>query len=293
MKTIRKGASGKEVRILQNLLGIDADGIFGNNTRNAVLTFQAKYALDTDGIVGAKTWAMLAKVSPTVKYGSTGQYVRAVQLLVGATEDGVFGNNTKASVAETQSDVGLTPDGVVGPKTWAYLLADTVSSGAKKPTDYKQYDSRWKNMMYSNHGDKKQTIGSSGCGPTAMANIVAAWFDPAVSPVELCACAVEQGYRTYNSGTAFDFFAAMAKRYAFAAFRMTADTDAVIAALNRGALAVACMGPGYWTKGGHYITLWKCEGGYLYANDPASSVRQRASVDIFRKQRKMYFVFER
>lgn len=39
-------------------------------------------------------------------------------------------------------------------------------------TYYSQVDSRWKNTMYSNHGDYSQTIGSSGCGPTSAAMVV-------------------------------------------------------------------------------------------------------------------------
>jgi hypothetical protein len=34
---------------------------------------------------------------------------------------------------------------------------------------YSQEDPRWSNVMYSNHGDETQTIGTSGCGPTCAA----------------------------------------------------------------------------------------------------------------------------
>ena len=53
-----------EVKILQNLLkkdgfNIEADGLFGRDTEEAVKRFQREHNLDDDGIVGALTWAAL------------------------------------------------------------------------------------------------------------------------------------------------------------------------------------------------------------------------------------------
>lgn len=45
-----------------NSLGFNcgaADGIFGNNTKNAVISFQRSRGLDADGIVGPTTWEYL------------------------------------------------------------------------------------------------------------------------------------------------------------------------------------------------------------------------------------------
>lgn len=59
MKTLRLGSTGDDVRTLQRLLGIPADGIFGNNTELTVIAYQLEHGLTADGIVGAKTWAVL------------------------------------------------------------------------------------------------------------------------------------------------------------------------------------------------------------------------------------------
>lgn len=59
-KTIRKGKTGDDVKELQLLLGIKADGIFGNDTLEAVKAFQSKEGLVVDGIVGSATWAALS-----------------------------------------------------------------------------------------------------------------------------------------------------------------------------------------------------------------------------------------
>ena len=57
--TLKVGSKGSLVKVLQKKLGVTADGDFGPNTKNAVMTFQSKHGLVADGIVGAKTWAAL------------------------------------------------------------------------------------------------------------------------------------------------------------------------------------------------------------------------------------------
>ncbi len=53
----------------------------------------------------------------TVKKGSKGETVKAVQKALGAKADGVFGPGTEAAVAAWQKSRGLVPDGIVGPAT--------------------------------------------------------------------------------------------------------------------------------------------------------------------------------
>jgi N-acetylmuramoyl-L-alanine amidase len=50
---------GNEVRYLQGLLGIKADGVFGPGTERAVTEFQKRSGIAADGIVGPQTWGRL------------------------------------------------------------------------------------------------------------------------------------------------------------------------------------------------------------------------------------------
>lgn len=146
---------------------------------------------------------------------------------------------------------------------------------------------------YTITGSSKQTIGSSGCGPTSMADIMATWIDKTITPIEMCAYAIKHGFRTKNSGTAWAFFKSIAGAYGFSQFVQTKSMATAKAAIKAGALVVASMGPGYWTKGGHFICLWKCDDTYMYANDPASSVRKKQKLAAFESQRKQFFIFYR
>lgn len=54
-------------------------------------------------------------------------------------------------------------------RTWNVELGDY-----KGLTYYSQIDGRWSGKMYSSVGNRSQTIGSSGCGPTSAATVVTA-----------------------------------------------------------------------------------------------------------------------
>lgn len=59
MDVLRKGSKGTDVVMLQSLLGLYKDGVFGPLTEEAVKTFQNEHGLFPDGIVGPKTWEAL------------------------------------------------------------------------------------------------------------------------------------------------------------------------------------------------------------------------------------------
>ena len=82
----------------------------------------------------------------------------------------------------------------------------------QQPVSYLQTDPRWSAKDYSARGEKT-TIGASGCGPTAMAMVLATWADPQVTPATECAWALAHGYKAPRQGTYYGYFPPAAARY--------------------------------------------------------------------------------
>lgn len=128
---LRRGADSPFVKILQHLLrargfGLTVDGDFGPLTEVAVRVFQGSQGIAVDGIVGPVTWTRLFI---TVRPGSTGEAVKAVQVRLNLSEatpidvDGDFGPVTEAAVVKFQKSRVIDVDGVVGPVTWRQCVS--------------------------------------------------------------------------------------------------------------------------------------------------------------------------
>lgn len=256
-----------------------------------VCAWQSNHSLTSDGVIGKATWTALAKEAPTCSTSKlkTSAITLACQLLLGGnlTADAIFGTRTKQAVAAFQSSAGLSADGICGPKTWGALIGvkDEPTGKIINPyVHYLQWDKRWGSKMYSNHGDKKQTIGNSGCGPSAVAQVVAQWVDSNLTPVEMCQLALDNGYRTKNSGTNGAFCEFIADKYPeIEKCTRTRSVKTIKNALQKGALAVTCMNSNcdhFWTTGGHYVTaVGYDDKGYIYAADPNKSSCPRKQKD--------------
>lgn len=57
--TLRIGARGNITKLMQQKIGVSADGIFGSRTKQAVINYQKSKGLSADGIVGQNTWRKL------------------------------------------------------------------------------------------------------------------------------------------------------------------------------------------------------------------------------------------
>lgn len=64
LPTIRRGSVGDvnrtATKMLQRLLGLTPDGIFGEKTENALLKVQEKHKLAVDGICGPASWRAIS-----------------------------------------------------------------------------------------------------------------------------------------------------------------------------------------------------------------------------------------
>ena len=134
MATIRNqlsyGSQGSDVTELQKLLNnhgysLDEDGIFGENTKNAVTDFQQKKGLTVDGIVGTNTWGTLnGTYTPNTNTGAT--------------------SNTTPATSTTTADTGFKYDAYQESDTVKHAQALLQQQTANKPG---AYNSQWQGQL--------------------------------------------------------------------------------------------------------------------------------------------------
>lgn len=114
-------------------------------------------------------------------------------------------------------------------------------------------------FIYFNQGDAAWNqngycIRSSGCGPTAMAVCISSLTKKWVTPLDTTIWAYEHGYYS-NAGSVHEVVPALAKNYQLGCNGLGTDYKKIRDALKKKHPVVGLMGPGYFTKGGHFIAL--------------------------------------
>lgn len=115
-----------------------------------------------------------------------------------------------------------------------------------RPPDFKQTDPRWRDMVYSSHGDTSQLLKDHGCGVCAVADMIAYWFDDSITPVEIAELSMRIGTCGYNSGTSRLFYNAITEHYPFSRFVETSHIDTAIECLESGGLVIVSFKSGVW-----------------------------------------------
>lgn len=125
------------------------------------------------------------------------------------------------------------------------------------------------------------TIASAGCGPTSMAMVLTAVTGDEVTPVEAANWSLQHGYRVEGNGTAWAYFDAIADAYGIECDQMGISSNNIISNLQEGKYVIASMGPGHFTKGGHFIVLTGIsEDGRITVADPNSEQRSNQTWDV-------------
>ena len=168
---LRRGDTGADVarmqfilnRVSQNYPAIPkinpVDGIFGQQTEDAVRAFQSIFDLTVDGIVGKGTWNQMTRIYVAVnrlaelqslgvrftaanwefpdvlQEGNSGEYVSQLQYMLSVLSQfideipapeisGNFDNATRQAVLAFQRWAGLNQTGLVGDATWNRMYSE-------------------------------------------------------------------------------------------------------------------------------------------------------------------------
>lgn len=132
-----------------------------------------------------------------------------------------------------------------------------------------QRDAAWANARYG--GD---SFGESGCGPTCLAMVyIGLTGRDDLLPTDVGAVSERMGCVT-PEGTAWSFMTEGAAQIGLSAEELPADEMSVRQALLGGSYVICSMGPGDFTKTGHFIVLVGIDkDGKLIIRDPNSPER--------------------
>ena len=152
-----------------------------------------------------------------------------------------------------------------------------LSSGNYSVVYYNQADEPWGSHPYGSSG----TIRSSGCGPTSMAICISTLTGEEVTPIDVADWAVDNGYRSVGHGSTRTLIPAAAEHWGLECEDLGNDKQKFITALSEGKLVVALMGPGHFTRGGHFIVFTGIDAnGQLTVADCGSRDRTSKTWDI-------------
>jgi hypothetical protein len=123
---------------------------------------------------------------------------------------------------------------------------------------YSDFDDHgnWGNMDFSSAKNPHTNVGSSGCGPTSMAEVFTSLTGILMTPQWTAQVALATGARERASqGVEDKFFRDFARTYALG-FEKVTDAQTLFDRLSDGRhMAIVAMGPGNYTSVGHMIAL--------------------------------------
>lgn len=168
--------------------------------------------------------------------------------------------------------------------------AEEINAKALEAVDLKDYKIQnhiplyyqWSEVWgYASYGSENVAMG--GCGPTCLSMVATGLTgNTAVTPKYVADLSVNSGYYTEEYGTDWNLMVAGAAQLGLVSTQLTSWTvDSLQAELAAGHPVICSMGPGDFTKQGHFIVLsGVTEDGKLLINDPNSKVNSRKKWDI-------------
>lgn len=134
-----------------------------------------------------------------------------------------------------------------------------------------QWDKRW---GYEDYGSS--VIGITGCGPTCLSMVVIGLTgDAAADPHTIARYAEECGYYSAGNGTSWTLMSEGSRHFGVTAQELPLSRRHLEQALDAGHPIILSMGPGDFTRTGHYIVLTGYTAKGFTVNDPNSPSRSK------------------
>ncbi len=207
---------------------------------------------------------MMYKYAPPSDGNDTEGYISFIE----SVEQKILGGLTTGNATDTAAltagcgSAQLTSAGALG---WDL-------SGPHVMVSYDQGDPRWASDPY---GAGKASIGSSGCGPTSIAMVVATLTgNSSVTPLTIANKYGGQ-YHPAGDGTSWAVFPVVGRDYGLQEQNLGTDLSSVPAILKQGGLVIISVGAGYFTSDGHIMVIRavSADGTQFFLADPNGTGR--------------------
>lgn len=142
----------------------------------------------------------------------------------------------------------------------------------KKVPAYFQWDSKWATKSYANGN-----MGNSGCGPTCM-SMVAVYFtgDEELSPEWMADFSTGNDY-IMGGKTAWTLMSEGAQKLGLKVEEMAPDEEQMKKQLDKERVMICSMGPGDFTKAGHFIVITDYDEDGFIVRDPNNKENNQKS----------------
>lgn len=136
-----------------------------------------------------------------------------------------------------------------------------------------QWDEAW---GYAGYGDG--IIALDGCGPTCLSMAyIGLTGDTSKNPKEIADFSEQNGYLDQNNSTLWTLMTEGARKLGLHSREIPLDESRMETELSEGHPIICSMGPGDFTTQGHFIVLYRFQGGKFRIRDPNSRERSGES----------------
>lgn len=155
------------------------------------------------------------------------------------------------------------------PEKKGKIYADNVGNIQDGIPLLMQWDKRWGYASYGN-----SILALTGCGPTALAMVITGLTkDNSITPYKVAKFAEDNGYFVNSSGTSWSLMTKGALPFGIHSKEIPLDKSVIYNSLINNHPIICSMGPGDFTKTGHFIVLTRIINGKIKVNDPNSKER--------------------
>ena len=175
-----------------------------------------------------------------------------------------------------------------------YGNSSSVGYGTSNSTHFSQLDKTWRDVAFGKmRSGKTTTIGTGGCGPTALANVARSLTgNRSITPTTVANMAQDYGY-TANGGSAASLFTEGANRLGLSSQRIsTKDIPSRLAAGQKIIVSGKKQGSkSPYTSAGHIISLSGVKNGKAVVDDPLKSNTETKNIgDVMSGAKKAWVI---